>query len=181
MKGIVFCEFIELVEEAFSPEFADEIIVESSLDSDGAYTSVATYDYQELLTLVTKLSEKTGESVPNLVKAFGKHLAARFATLYPDFFSSATSTFEFLETVENHIHVEVRKLYTDAETPSFETKHVSDSEFHMLYSSKRPFADLAEGLIMGTSKHFNETLSIEREDWREGEMNIARFTLHLRD
>ena len=60
MKGIVFAEFIELVEDKFGFEIADEIIEESNLPSGGSYTSVGTYDHREMLELVTHLSEKTG-------------------------------------------------------------------------------------------------------------------------
>ena len=55
MKGIVFREFLEMVEEAFGMDVADQIIEESDLPSGGAYTSVATYDHHEILTLVGKL------------------------------------------------------------------------------------------------------------------------------
>ena len=45
MKGIVFREFISMVENEFSIETADEIITASNLKSEGAYTSVGTYPH----------------------------------------------------------------------------------------------------------------------------------------
>lgn len=44
MKGIVFAEFSEMVENRFSPELHDEIIVECDLASGRVYTSVGNYD-----------------------------------------------------------------------------------------------------------------------------------------
>ncbi|MGB1109629.1 MAG: heme NO-binding domain-containing protein, partial [Gammaproteobacteria bacterium] len=110
MKGIVFSELVEMVEEVFSPEIADKIIESSHLPSGGAYTSVGTYDHEEILTLVSQLSEETGMPIDELVKTFGGHLFSRFVTLYPSFFEGVSSSFEFLETIEEHVHVEVRKL-----------------------------------------------------------------------
>ena len=81
MKGIVFCEFVEMMEQEFSPEVADEVISGVQLESGGAYTAVGTYDHHEMLTLVTNLSEKTGMSVPDLVDAFGRYLFGRFVVL----------------------------------------------------------------------------------------------------
>ena len=173
-------EFIELVEEIFSPEIADAIIEESDRAAGGAYTSVFSYDNNEMIKLVTLLSEKTKIPVCNLLKTYGRRLCARFAILYPDFFTGVSSTLDFLETVENHIHVEVRKLYVDAEVPSFQTERVSGEVMNMLYSSLRPFADLAEGLIIGTADHFGEKIDLEREDWVDGDRYCARFSLNCR-
>lgn len=180
MKGIVFTEFIELVEDMFSPEIADAIIEESDLASGGSYTSVLSYDHKEMIELVALLSKKTKIPVEELLKTYGRRLCARFAMLYPDFFTGVFSTLDFLETVESHIHVEVKKLYVDAEVPSFQTDRVNGEEMRMLYSSLRPFADLAEGLIIGTADHFGELINLEREDWREGDRYCARFSLFCR-
>ena len=39
MKGIVFTEFLDMVEARFTPEVADRMITAAALPSDGAYTS----------------------------------------------------------------------------------------------------------------------------------------------
>ncbi|PKH00437.1 heme NO-binding domain-containing protein [Paraglaciecola sp. MB-3u-78] len=101
MKGIVFTEFNEMVESHFSPELLDEIIVECDLASGGAYTTVGTYDHDELIQMVTKLAEKTNTSADDLVFAFGEHLAIRFAILFPSFFDESKSMFEFMKTLDN--------------------------------------------------------------------------------
>lgn len=177
MKGIVFSEFIEMVEDAFSPEIADQIIMETNPESEGAYTSVGTYDHSELVAMVVKLSEITSTPVPDLVQAFGTYLMTRFSKLYPAFFDDVETTFEFLSTIENHVHVEVNKLYADAELPTFDTEQTNDSTLVMVYKSARPFADLAEGLIKGAADYFNENIHISREDLSGGVGNHARFTL----
>lgn len=177
MKGIVFSEFIEMVETAFSPELADRIIVASDLPSGGAYTSVGTYDHAEMLTLVRHLAAATGVPADTLVKSFGHHLATRFTHLYPDFFAGVDSTFDFLETIERHVHVEVRKLYPDAELPTFTSNRAGDGRMYMLYQSRRPFADLAEGLIQGCAEYFGERVHLARHDRREGGYYLAEFEL----
>jgi hypothetical protein len=163
MKGIVFSEFSEMVETVLSPEMLDRIIDEADLPSDGAYTAVGTYDHEELLSLVQRLSAATDTPVDALVKAFGRHLAGRFYALYPAFFDGVDGTLAFLETIETHVHAEVRKLYPDAELPTFDTRRDGD-RLELLYQSRRPFADLAEGLIIGCSEHFGESIDIQRRD-----------------
>jgi hypothetical protein len=176
MKGIVFSEFSEMVEEVFSPEILDQIIEQADLPSQGAYTAVGTYDHAEIFSLVQHLSVATDTPADVLVKAFGRHLAGRFSTLYPGFFDGVDGTFEFLETIENHVHAEVRKLYPDAELPAFDT--CSEGErLTLLYQSRRPFADLAEGLILGCSEYFGETVEIVRRDLDGDNLHRTEFRL----
>ena len=52
MKGIVFTEFLDLVEDKFGLEMVDKIIQSSDLESGGIYTSVGTYKFSEMLQLV---------------------------------------------------------------------------------------------------------------------------------
>jgi hypothetical protein len=177
MKGIVFSEFLEMVESEFSPEVADEIIVAAKLPSGGMYTSVGTYDHGEMIALVAQLSEKTGTPSADLVQTFGAHLFGRFVELYPTFFEGVRGTFDFLSQIEEHVHAEVRKLYPDAELPTFETSRPDPGTLEMIYRSRRPFADLALGLIRGCAGHYDEDLAIEQLDLSEDGRTHVRFTL----
>jgi hypothetical protein len=181
MKGIVFCEFLEMVEETFSPDIADRIINESELQSGGAYTAVGTYPHSELIKLVAKLAEVSGTSANQLIRSFGHHLFQRFTELYPMFFDSIEDTLSFLETIDNHVHIEVRKLYPDAELPRFQCERISEDSLVMNYSSHRPLADLAHGLIEGASAHWNKQFKVHRQDSQShdenGTLHLARFTL----
>lgn len=163
MKGMVFTEFLDMVEDRFSPEVADRIIVQADVPSGGAYTSVGTYDHGEIVSLVVALSQETGLPVPTLVSAFGAYLFGRFAKLYPQFFAESSSVFDFIGTVEHVIHVEVRKLYPDAELPTLACEADGD-RMTVIYRSKRQMADLAEGLIQGCIAHFGEEIAIRRQD-----------------
>lgn len=178
MKGIVFTEFLEMVEAKFGPALVDRIISAAELPNDGAYTSVGSYDHHELVRLVVALGEATATPVPALVHAFGEYLFQRFAQLYPGFFSATGGTFDFLCGIENHIHVEVRKLYPEAELPSFRCEQPTDDELVMIYASPRGFGDLAAGLIAGCIAHFRESIQVTRSDLPsvDGEQRV-RFHL----
>lgn len=177
MKGVVFTEFMELVEGKFGYEMADKVITQSNLPNEGAFTSVGTYDYQDLIRMVVELSELTGAPVSALVRAFGQHLFHVFAQAYPQLLETTHSTFEFLPHVEHAIHIEMRKLYSDAELPSFEFEYPSDRQQILYYRSTRPFADLAHGLIEACIAHFQEQLTIEREDLPPRDGTTAKFTI----
>jgi hypothetical protein len=67
MKGVVFTEFMELVESRMGPDMLDRIITDAELPNDGAYTSVGTYYHAGLVRMVQALSNASGLSVPSLI------------------------------------------------------------------------------------------------------------------
>ena len=178
MKGIIFTEFLDMVEEKFSADMVDDIIDASDLSSGGAYTSVGTYPHEEIIQLVSNLSKATGLSVSDLVKAFGEHLFMRFRQLYPVFFTNDTDVFTFLESVESHIHVEVHKLYPDAQLPHFDIERPDSQTLLMTYHSAHPFATLAEGLIRGCLSSFGVEATIHSVDHSSG--NGTHMEFHIR-
>ncbi len=177
MKGIVFTEFLEMVEDQFSLELADQIIEDSKLKSGAAYTSVGTYDYEELLKLVTALSAHTDIPINDLVRSFGTHLLGKFFQLYPQYFNSTKNSFEFLDSIENKIHVNVKKLYPDAELPTFDAKFPNSNEMELTYQSNRPFASLAHGLIEGVIHHYQEDITVEIIPLEKGSNTNVIFKL----
>ena len=181
MKGVVFTEFQEMIEGQFGLEMYDRLIEASELPSGGAYTAVGTYDHSELLQLVTRLSFETGSDVPDLVRAFGVHLFSQFSVANPQFLDGLETSVDFLRSVEDYIHVEVRKLYPDAELPKFKFEQVADGRWEMIYQSSRPFADLAHGLIAATIEHFGDAIDLERIDEPEVSGTSARFILTSRE
>lgn len=178
MKGVVFTEFMEMVESRMGLGMLDRIITEAELPNDGAYTSVGTYDHAELVRLVTALSSATGLSVSQLVYVFGEHLFVRFSIGYPALFADARTAFDFLSRIDGVIHVEVRKLYPDAELPKLECQRPSENELTVLYSSPRGFGDLAAGLIAGCIRHFDELITVSRTDLEKADdCHRVRFDL----
>lgn len=176
MKGIVFTEFLEMVEQTYSYEMVDNLLTQNELPSGGIYTSIGTYAHQEMVTLVTDLSKKTQTPVPDLLNAFGQYLFGTFEKGYPSFFESAPNAFDFLESIEQHIHVEVKKLYPDAQLPRFTTRRINDVTMEMIYHSDRSMADFALGLIQKTLEHYNEKATVLKENILENGSEV-RFLI----
>ena len=177
MKGIIFREFIGMVETQFSVQTADDIITASNLKSNGAYTTVGTYPIQEITALVTQLSVTTQMPVPGLLNAFGRYLFQRFSVIHAEYVSPNTKVFELLSLLDNHIHVEVRKLYSDAELPSFTHEMLGPDCMLFIYRSKNMLADFAEGMLQGCIAYFNEQIHIDRQDLVVTDGAHTRFVL----
>lgn len=164
MKGFVFTAFLDMVAKTFSDEMVERIIDASDLPNQGAYTEVGTYDHQEMVRLVTHLSEATGIPILDLEVIYGKYLFTILATRYSNLILKTDSLFEFLVQVDKHVHVEVLKLYPEAELPSFGCEILSPDCMTLKYQSNHPFGKLAEGLILGAAEFFNVKVNIQSED-----------------
>lgn len=179
MKGIIFRAFIDHAENRFGLASVDEMISSCDLPGGGAYTSVGTYDPTELAAMLGKLADIEGTDVPTLLKDFGHHLFAHLATSYPEVVNHAKGSFSLISTIDNHIHVEVRKLYPDSALPKFTCESLASDQMLLTYQSERGLADLAEGLLRGCFDYFNERAEVKREDLSGGDATHVRFTLRL--
>lgn len=183
MLGMIYTEFFNMAEDVFGIEITEKMIEQSmpNLPSNAVYTSVGNYSHKEIIVLVSQLSGITGIGITELIQKFGMHLFGRFHQRYPDLFAEGEDAFGFLERVEDHIHVNVRSLYPEAELPSFECVRQDPNTLVMEYRSQRPFATLAHGMILGCLEYFKETGTVSGEeiadDDLKGYLAGHRFTI----
>lgn len=176
MKGIVFTEFLDLVEDKFGLEMVDKIIDQSELDSGGVYTSIGTYSFSEMLQLLQNLSQNTGISIDNLLLVYAEHFFSVIEDSYPGLLATYKDPIEMLASIENHIHVEVRKIYPDAELPTFVVEEQTEDSLIMVYKSSRAMHHFGLGLMNKTFEHFNAKATIDLEKIKEDGTEV-RFTV----
>jgi len=176
MKGIVFRMLFDLIEEQFGYEMVDDVIQNSNLESKGIYTSVGTYPFAEMIAISEELSQQTKIAVPQLHQIFGKYAFGVFARKYENLIAGYDNPYDFLHHVEDIIHVEVLKLYPEAELPQFQSKKISDTEMDLIYLSSRKMADFAEGLLEGCFEHFETPVTVETELLKSDKSNV-RFII----
>ena len=174
MRGLIFTELFELIEEKFGYEFLDELIVDSKLPNDGAYSTTGNYPFDELLTIVVGLSEKTGVPIPDLLELYGTHLFPTLVGMFPEYSPSSVKLLDFITQVETFIHVEVKKLYPDVELPKFEILEQNAKSLTFHYVSSKKLHHLAKGLLIGASAYFNEPAAIDLKE--EGDKVLVTVT-----
>ena len=178
MKGMVFTMLSDLVENEFGIDVWDTLIEQTNPDSAGIYTSVEVYPDSELLAYVTALSAHTNIPAPDLVFAFGKYLVTRFAEIHPEFFEGHDAK-SFLQSVDQQIHVEVRKLHPGVVLPEFQYEDPGPGELLMHYYSPRKLCKLAEGLIFGAGEHFGTDVALTHQTCMLDGADHCEFHLHF--
>lgn len=160
MKGTVFVELLKMAEETFGEETVDEVLDKAGLEND-AFTAVGNYPCSELMKIVSAFSDHSGLGPDILQRKFGHWMLEHFKSKFPHFFEDKTTSFSVLEAIEGEIHVEVRKLYPDAQLPHFETHRHAEDHLEMVYSSPRPLGHFCHGLIEACLDAYSETASVE--------------------
>lgn len=179
MKGMVFTELLSMAEQAMGEDVVDEVLDSLPLSTGGAYNAVGNYPCSELMMIVGALSDRSGAPVPDLQRAFGTWMLGRFAQSYPQFFRDKPDPLTMLEAIEDEVHVEVRKLYPDAELPTFATERLAPEVLRLTYRSPRALVPFCHGLIDACISHFGRTAVTEVEDRSQPGHADATFTIRL--
>lgn len=176
MKGIIFTEFMELVEDKFGLEVLDRVLDLSN--DEGIYTSVGSYDHRDLVKLIVNLSKVSHIPVEKLQEVFGECVFQNLLKSISNHASlqQCTNTFQFVRHVEDFIHVEVKKLYPDANPPQFDFISETESEIVFDYKSARCLAHVCLGLIHGCASYFGEKIEVKHQNQSEDGSQV-RFWL----
>lgn len=160
MKGVVFNTLEHVVVRDFGEDAWDDLL--DAAGADGAYTSLGSYDDTDLYALAGAAAERFGMTGDEVVRWFGVNALPVFATTYPHFFSTQTSARNFVLSLNEIIHPEVRKLYPGADVPEFDfdTSAGADGPLRMTYRSARRLCSFAEGLLEGAGTHFGEEATV---------------------
>ena len=164
MKGIVFVKFNEFIEELWGEEFWDEVLDEADLPSEGAYTTVVTYDDQELYKLIGLVADRQNISEREAQFAFGKWVFKEFYSIAPSGAHDFEDVFEFLHAVQDFIHVEVKKLNPNALVPEFKFLSETSNKLSFHYISPRQLCFFCEGIVYGLAQQIGQAVNVSQSE-----------------
>ena len=163
MKGVIFNLFEEFVIENWGEETYEAILDECELATKEPFVGPGTYADEDLMLIVGKAVEKLGIPLSDGMRAFGKWILPKLMEQVPKSMTDFEHPKDFLQTVHGIIHVEVRKLYSDAEPPQFTYADPAPDRLIIQYQSKRRMYDLMDGLIDGVAEYFDCPIEFKRE------------------
>lgn len=162
VKGVVYNLLETCVSTEYGEDTWDDLLESAALD--GAYTSLGSYPDADLRVLVSAASTALDRPENEIIRWFGARALPLLAEQYPEFFERHACTRDFVLALNRIHHAEVRKLYTDADLPTFSFDGSTEDVIVMGYRSKRRLCAFAEGLLEGAASHFGERLLIEQPD-----------------
>lgn len=169
-----------MVEQEVGIDVWEQILAAVNPDSMGIYTSVEDFPDEELVAMVTELSQKTGRPAMELILDFGQYLFHVLATKHPVFVDDKPDFLEFLKSIEDVIHKEVKKLYHDPNLPSLKWEQPDASSLILYYRSPRKLCHLADGLIRGAARQYGVEYSFDHSTCMHDGHDHCRFTIQLK-
>ena len=126
MKGVLF----SIVEDAISAEHGaetwDKLVTSAGVD--GAYTSLGDYPDNEFYRLIEAGARELGISERELTRHLGHSALLALGARYPGFFAPHTRALDFVLTINDVIHPEVRKLHRKSDPPEFDFTLTADGD-----------------------------------------------------
>ena len=157
MKGVLFNVVEDVVTEVFSADVWDDVVDRAGVG--GAYTSLGTYPDAELVHLVDETAAAAKKSVPDTLRLAGHLGFAHLVRRSPHLLDGLDDWKAVLNSLDDIIHPEVRKIYPESDVPGFATEPDGDA-LMVVYTSRRRLCALAEGLMTGSGKWFDTDLSV---------------------
>jgi len=163
VKGLVFTTLYDFCEAHFGADMVDDVIDAAALPHQGAYTSVGTYPFEEMVSLISALVRLSGISMPEIMERFGEFCFSSWVKRFPALFNDR-DIFDVLGDIDKFHEEEVRRLYPDAVLPSFKVMSRTPNELILEYCSCKPVADLAVGVIRGAGNHLGSPVDVSYEN-----------------
>lgn len=177
MKGIVFTEFLEMTESKFGFVVADKIIVGADLQSNGVYTTVKSYNEDELFILIDKLSLEVKIPKSELMIYLGEKLYTSFLRDYSPRLLSLESSLSFPERLENYILLEVMRIYPKAKSTKIEINQLSSDSLVITYYVSNRIAELIEGIILGYISICKEEIGVNKRCVKVSGLDAYQFII----
>ncbi|MBU0728156.1 MAG: heme NO-binding domain-containing protein [Proteobacteria bacterium] len=156
MKGIIFNLLEGFITDNYGEDEYEGVLSRCQLKmgDPGVIVGPGTYPDEDFMQIVAETARLLDNSVPDVFRAFGRYAIPKLVERYPRFFSPYSHPKDFLKTVDFIHHIEIVKLYKDAETPKFSAEDPFADTLVMKYSSARKLCYLVEGLIDGLADHY---------------------------
>lgn len=161
MKGIISTTFEDLVRERLGEGCVDELFDQRGLKTDNSFVAPVTNRDEDLVALVLTAAEMAGLEVTTTLFGSGRYAFFRLVSCREDPDESADSLESLFAHVDDIIHVEVRKLWPEAETQRIHVQSESEVVLIVRYESRRRLCPVFEGLIAGLRDFYRPAVVCE--------------------
>jgi hypothetical protein len=160
MKGLVFNLLADVVRREHGEDAWDGLL--DSAGVSGAYTTLGNYPTGDMTKLVGAAASALKISPDEVLRWFGRTVLPDLAKRFPQFFTPHATTRDFLLTLNEVIHPQVRMLYPGAEAPDFDFDATEPHVLLMGYHSSRHLCEFGMGLIEGAALHYGEPANLSQ-------------------
>jgi predicted hydrocarbon binding protein len=163
MKGVIFNYLEDFIGGEYGLDKWEQLLTKCPMKGNGVFVGPQTYPDADFLAIVTVALSELGLDLDEMLRKFGAYVFQRLAADFPNYLEGYSQPKDFLLSVEDVIHTEVRKLMKGSYTPEFKYRVLGVNELEIQYHSRRRLCMLMEGILDGVGQHFDVPLNYEHE------------------
>lgn len=179
MKGVVFRMLEEFVIREAGPESWESLLEGTPLQTTEPFVGPGTYPDADFFALVKGAAARLEVPMPTAVRAFGRFCLPRLMSAVPGLTDRYRTPKELLLALDGTIHVEVRKLWRDANPPRFACTDTGPGKLDMEYESSRGLCGFLEGLLDGTADRFGTSIGWDHVTCSQRGDRCCRFEMRF--
>ncbi len=162
MKGIVFNLLEDFITELVGEDRLDDIQHACRFRTQEPFVGPKTYPDEDFMEMVVKTCEQLHIPMQVAQQKFGEYCFPKLVGAHPVFATQGMKAKDFILSIDQVIHVEVKKLYPGALTPKFVYRNDAPGLLTVDYISPRALCHFMEGLLVGCANHFKENLAFHQ-------------------
>ncbi|MBT3984637.1 MAG: hypothetical protein HOE90_24990 [Bacteriovoracaceae bacterium] len=162
MKGLIFNQFEKFVNEKFESDYFEKILIDCKFNPADPFVGPGTYPFASLVKMLEFVVNDRSVELDDVLRDFGQHIFPKLYEVSRSFEVEFTDCKSFLHSVEEIIHVEVKKLYEGSELPKFLFKENCGGDLTITYISEKGLCSFMEGLLQASFKHFSQEVEISQ-------------------
>lgn len=178
MKGILFQLFEEFARDRLGPDAWYSCLRDATGSEETSWTAPGTYPSADFAALVEAFAERTDLPPPRTLRAFGAFAFPRLAERYAPFLEEHRSARSLLLGLGTSIHESIRRVYPDAEPPSFDVEETPEG-LRLTYRSARKWCAFVEGMLDGVASWYGEAMEHRQIECAHRGRESCRFDVRL--
>lgn len=163
MLGFFFTELKQFVIQELSESAWIEVLGKVGLGAKDSYMNGLYYPDEDMMRIVVGVSNMTGMSIDQVLLRYGMFVGKDLFTAYKPLIDPKWKALDFLENVEDSIHMVVRARNRKANPPRLVCNRLTDREIVIDYRSERKLCRVAQGIALGVAEHYGEAIEIVEE------------------
>ncbi|GLS24786.1 heme NO-binding domain-containing protein [Marinibactrum halimedae] len=181
MLGHIFTILEKMIVTQYGLKFWNEVIRETELPNQGAFTTGGLYPDEYMLNILSVLVKKIGIPLPDLLRAYGHYMFEPLFSIHPKIVEHYKTAKELLMNIDVRIHHEVAMYHKEAALPLFTCKDTGKNTMIMYYQSERRLCYLVEGLLKGIAEHFSTSIEFTHSTCMHKGDDQCTFNLVFKD
>ena len=177
MKGVVFVELLDLLDDRYSMKFTEQVIEQSQVYSTGAYNALGQFDHRELLALMEAVECSFPDDTESIYLELGERLVTRCIAEFPTLFRSDSCLPDTLGHMESLMHMDDLLVDQSAELPEIRLDRVGPNQLILDYFYDPRLADFTIGLIHGCAGYHDLETDVHSLPMNHEGIQATRFLI----